>query len=108
MFGTAKSSLGETEVKAIGPIPRGFQAIARQRNEVCLLRGIKGLRERNTPPAVRRNEEEKGESRARKPRFQNGHENPNSDSVFHGQPADRGNARWKLSPRFGMCQQAAS
>jgi hypothetical protein len=62
-----KPALGRKEVKASARIPRGFPAIDRQGNEVCLLCAIKGLRERNTPQVVKRNEEEKVESRARKP-----------------------------------------
>jgi hypothetical protein len=68
MFGTAKSSLCATGVKASARIPRGFPRIDYRKQGDCLLRGIKGLRERNTPQVVKRNEEEKGESRARKPR----------------------------------------
>jgi hypothetical protein len=62
-----KPALGPKEVKASARIPQGFPAIDRQGNEVCLLCAIKGLREQTMPQIVKRNEDEKVESRAHKP-----------------------------------------
>jgi hypothetical protein len=62
-----KPALGETEVKASARIPRGFQTIDRQGNEVCLLCAIKGLREQTIPQIVKRKREERRGARARKP-----------------------------------------